>query len=317
MPNATDVHVDRPLTNLLVGRLPKRFIGSVLLPDLPVKHKSDEYYIFDSGNRGRSQSDDLRSDLSETNRVDFDYTTGTYATEGHALKTVIPREVIANAERPLRPFVDGMDYVVARQLINQEIDAKAVLDAVLTGGQTSDPTNEWDDTANGDPFSDINLAVETIEDATGLAPNVMGMDSKVWHALRDHPDIVDRVKYMGTSDDPGQITTKGVAALFGLDEVAVTPESKNTAVKGQSASLSRIWGSDVYVAHVAADPSIMTRSMGYRFVWSGLAGANRDGYAVDRWYDKNVKGYHVEVERYYVHEVTSAVSGYRLQNRLT
>jgi hypothetical protein len=318
MPDPSAVHLTAPLANIAIAFPTTGFIAPRLLADIPVNKQTDSYFIFDAARRREAQSDDARNAGAEAREVKYDVTTSTYRCEGHALKIDVTDEEVANSDPPLSSYADATEFVVDNILLNQEIDCKAKLDASLTGAQTSDPTHEWNDPTNGDPFADIELAINTIEDVTGFTPNVMGMDSKVWRALRKHPDILERVVYGGGPTTPAQVNTQAVAALFDIDEIVVTKALSNTVVKGQTASLSRVWGDDVYIAYRPTRAALKVPALGYRMVWSQLSGG-AGGFKVGSYRHPlaDTRKQVITVEKYYDQKITLATAGYRLQNRLT
>lgn len=312
MPQAIDVHLNQALTQIAIAYPSGNFISPRFLAEVPVSKQTDSYFIFDSERQKESQSDDKRTPGSPAHSVDYDVSEGTYACVDHALQKQVTDEEQANSDPPLRPFRNAAQYLSDRILVNQEIGLKTILDANIT--QTATPGNNWD-TDSGTPISDINTAINTIEDATSFTPNVMGMDSKAWRALRNNPEIVERVLAGGTNDGPANITTSGVAELFGLEEILVSTASKNTAVQGQTASMSRIWGGDVYLAYRPPVPALELPAFGYRMVWQfGPGGRGANGYNMFtfRDADETKKSDVVAIEKYYDQKVTLANAGYRI-----
>lgn len=315
MPSVKSSHVNRPLTNFAEGYPQQDFAGPRVLATLPVKKKSDLYYIFDVAREGIGIVDDKREPGAEAREVDFKLTSDSYNTGGHALDHLVTDEERENADAPIKPDLDAVSFLVELLQTNEEVELKVALDAALTGGQTSNPTNEWDDTTSGAPIEDIRLGINTVVGTIGKHPNIMVLDSLLWGYLIDHPDVIDRVKYMGTNDKPGQITTRGVAALFGFEEVIVSSALKNTAVKGQSASLSRIWSDDCYILYRPLRPGIKIPALGYRFVWEPFGG--RKGWRVRKWREDKREGDMIRVEKYRDQKITLATAGYRLSDRIS
>lgn len=316
MPDVSSNHINQALTNLAIGYPVGGFIAPYLLKDIPVAKKSDSYFIFDADRRGVARLDDRRAPGGVAKEVDFDLSTGSYNTGSHALKGAISKEERENADLPQQPEMDRTEYLAGILMTNMEYDCKAALDAALTGALTSDPTNEWDDKENGDPFTDINTAITSIENATGFTPNVMAMDIKVFRALKDHPAILERVLYNAGSTNPALVAPQTIASLFDFEEVIVGKSVENTAAKGQDASLSRIWGSDVYIAYRPSRPGIKIPAFGYRFVWTPFEGS-MGGWSVRTWFSDEREADMVQVERYYDQKITLSSAGYRLQNRLS
>lgn len=313
MPTVASGHVSVSLTNYAKGYANQEFAAERLLPGLGVKKQADRFWIFDAARRAAAVSNDLRAPGSEANQVDFALTYDTFYCEGHALRRLVSDEEVENADAPIAPYRDAVDFLSEKLLLAQDIDLKTKLDAAGIGA--SDPTNEWDDATNGDPMADMKLAIETIEDAIGKRPNVMLLDSKVMWALKNHPDIVDLVKYTGTNNAPGQASVAGLQALFGLEEIIEVSCMKNAAVLNQTASMSRVWGSDVYVAYRTPRPAIKTMSLGYRFVWDGLGPVK--GFKVETYHEQGKHSDFVELSKYYDQKICTPGACYRLQNRLT
>lgn len=316
MPEVSSVQIDKALTNVAIGYPMANFISPSLFASIPVGNLTGYYYTFDSAREFIRKTDDKHRPGTAAYQVDFDVSSTAFACDGHALSAAVPEEEKANADSVIRPYVNKTNMLVNKVMVNQEADLKTRLDASLTGSFTSDPTNEWDDTTSGDPFADIKLAINTVEDATGLTPNVMAMDIKVWRALRDHPDIVERVLYTGSNDNPAMVNRAAVAGLFDLEEIIVGNSMYNSAITGQTASISRIWGTDVYVAYRPNVPAIDVPALGYRFEWAPFRGAQY-GFAVRQWFSDERACDMVEVKKYYDQAVTLSTAGYRLQNRLT
>lgn len=316
MPEVSAVQIDKALTNVAVGYPMGTFISPRLLAPIPVGFQTGKYYVFDSAREFIRQADDKHRPGTASNQIDFDVTSSSYVCDGHALSAAVPDEEKANAEAIIRPYINKTNLITSKVMVNQEMGLKVKLDAALVSTLTSDPTNEWDDKVSGDPFADINLAVNAVEDATGMTPNIMAMDVKVMRALREHPDIIERVVYGGQNENPAMISVSGIAALFGFEEILISNAMYNSAITGQTASISRVWGSDVYIAYRSPTPAIDMPSLGYRFEWSPFTGSQY-GFAVRKWYSDDRACDMVEVKKYYDQEITLAAAGYRLQNRLT
>lgn len=316
MPEISTIHQNQALTNLAIAYPMQGYIAPNLVPDVMVQKRTDLYYIFDATRRAIALQNTKRSPGAEATLVDFDVTSDNYRCEDHALSAMVPDEERENADPIFQPMIDKTEFLIEQVLLDQEIGLKTALDAALTGSMTSDPTNEWDDYTNGDPMADINLAINTIEDATGFKPNRIAMDSKVFRAVRNHPDILDRLKYTGTPGAPAVVTAAALAQVFDIEQVIVGLVTKNTSAKGAAASLSRVWGSDVYVCYQPPRPGLKIPALAYRMTWRPFSGS-RFGWMVTSWREEKRKADQVQVDKYYDQKVALAACGYRLQNRLT
>ncbi|HZP98041.1 MAG TPA: capsid protein, partial [Reyranella sp.] len=73
-----------------------------------------------------------------------------------------------------------------------------------------------------------------------MRPNIAVIGQQAWTKLRRHPKIVQAVK--GTAQGAGIVSRQEFADLFELQGLLVGAGFVNTAKKGQTASLSRVWG---------------------------------------------------------------------------
>jgi hypothetical protein len=108
-------------------------------------------------------------------------------------------------------------------------------------------TNEWDDLANATPVDDIDAGILAVEAASGMPPNALQINSRQFRALRNCAQVLERVKYGGSADDPAAVGPAALAELFGLDYVFVGGGVRNTANAADAATPKRIWG-DEYAA---------------------------------------------------------------------
>lgn len=318
MPEVNAVHVNQVLTNIAIAYPMQGFEGSRLLADVSVPKNSGLYYIFDSARRALAQIDDNRAPGTEAKLVDFDVSTDSYACTGHALKSAVPDEEVAEADEPIRPKIQKTEFLLQRLLVNMEVRLKAAADAVLTtgAGRAVSLSDEWDDYTSGDPNTNIKNAILAVADGCGFRPNVCLMDEKVWFAVKDHPDVKERVLYGGSNGSPAEVLPAAFAALYGFDELIIARTQKNTAKKGQVASLSRVWGEDCYIVYRPQNPGREVPAFGYRFTWNAFDGSLM-GWKVTDWRNNDRVSDMVQVEKHYDQKICLAAAGYRIGNCLS
>jgi len=125
----------------------------------------------------------------------------------------------------------------------------------------------WSDLTNSDPIQDVETWKATILSTTGFEANKLVLGYDVYQVLRNHPDVIDRVKYTGNQVPD----TQYLAQLFGLNEVLVAKAVKNTANEGATGSFSFTFGKSALLVYSAPSPSILTPSAGYCFQWTGVS----------------------------------------------
>jgi hypothetical protein len=276
-PTVSQVHVDAILTNASVAYIQSadNFIANKVFPIVPVDKQSDLYFKYTKEDWFRDDAK-VRADGAEAATAGYGLTTDSYFADVYAVKKAIGDQLMANFDSPLDPLRDGAKYTA--QLIMNRMEAQFVADFVTTGiwaneyvgvAGAPDPGEfkQWSDLANSDPIQDIEEAKSDILGSTGYEANKLVLGYEVYKTLRNHPDIIDRVKYTGR-DVPD---TQYLAQLFGLDEVLVAKAVKNTAAEGQTGAFSFTFGKSALLVHSAPNPGLLMPSAGYSFQWRGVS----------------------------------------------
>lgn len=264
--------VDPVLTNMLVAytQSQDRFVASRVFPAIPVEKDSGTYYIFTKKYWFVDQMQ-VRAPGTVYARSGYGVENATYTTLQYALAHPIPDENRANSQVPMALETAGVNWLGQQSLIRKERSFSA--DFMVTGVWGTDDNNattDWDDFTNGDPINDVLTARRTISNNTGYDPNTMVVGYIVHQALVNHPDLIDRVKYVQTAT----LATieSALAAAFGISNYMVGKASYNSANEGQTFSAAAIIDDDCLVTYVAPAPGIMTASAGYTFAWDGGGG---------------------------------------------
>lgn len=276
-PTVSQVHVDAILTNASVAYIQSadNFIANKVFPIVPVDKQSDLYFKYTKEDWFRDDAK-VRADGAEAATAGYGLTTDSYFADVYAVKKAIGDQLMANFDSPLDPLRDGAKYTA--QLIMNRMEAQFVDDFIKTGiwaneyvGVSGTPSTgefkQWSDLANSDPIQDIEEAKSDILGSTGYEANKLVLGYEVYKTLRNHPDIIDRVKYTGR-DVPD---TQYLAQLFGLDEVLVAKAVKNTAAEGQAGAFSFTFGKSALLVHSAPNPGLLMPSAGYSFQWRGVS----------------------------------------------
>lgn len=109
-----------------------------------------------------------------------------------------------------------------------------------------------------------------IED-TGRRPNRLGLGAETFTALKNHPAILERVKYSGGTANPATVNEHVLEIVFGIDRVVRMSAVYNAAGYGQADDIQYICDSDAALLCYATDtPAIDAPSAGYTFTWDML-----------------------------------------------
>ena len=254
-------------------------------------------------------------------RGNFTFQPSTYACMEHgAEEPVDDREADMYAE-----YFNSEVFATARAygavLRNAELRcANAVFNATTWTGSalTTGITNEWDDTSNAVPITDVEAAVAKVYDGSGLWPNALIVNRKVFRNLRNCTQVIDRINSAGAGNPskPADVTTAMLSAVFDLEHIIVAGSTRNTATEGQAATPGQIW-SDEYamVCKIATSADMREPCIGRTFHWSE-DGSNIGG-AVETYRDETVRGNVVRVRHDVDEVVLYPAAGHLLSNVTT
>jgi hypothetical protein len=305
-PTANDVHIDAILTNISVAYIQDQnaFVASKVFPTIPVEKQSDKYFIYTKGDWFRDEAQ-LRAPATESAGSGYNLTTATYNTQVYAFHKDVDDQVRANADNPLNPDRDATSFITQRMLLRQEIQWASEFFTTSVWATDLTPTNLWNDYTASDPIGDVETGKATILTSTGFLPNTMVMGYDVFRQLRNHPDIVDRVKYTSAEN----VTEDILARFFGVDRILVARAVKNTALEGASTSMSSIVGKNAALYYVAPSAGILTPTAGYQFMWRGVSDGIGANIGVSRFRMPELRADRIEAQMAWDNKVIAMTLG--------
>lgn len=315
-PNLNQVHVDAPLTNISIAYLQaqENFIANKVFPVIPVDKKSDKFFVYTKNDWFRDEAQ-RRADATESAGSGYNLTTSSYSADVWAFHKDVGDQTRYNSDTPLVPDREATEFVTSRLLLRQEV--QFVSDFIKSGvwgtdwaGVAGTPsTNEfkqWSDYANSDPIEDIESGKEAILGSTGFMPNTLVLGYQVYRKLRNHPDLVDRIKYTSSN----VITTDIMARLFDVERVLVSSSVRATNAEGATAAYAFNTGKSALLTYSAPNPGLMTPSAGYTFAWRGVSGNLGATVGVSRIRMEQLKADRIEGELAFANKVTAADLGF-------
>jgi hypothetical protein len=281
---ARAVHVDQPLTNISVAYLQSaaNFVSNQVFPTVPVSKQSDLYYEWARGSFFRDEAKQ-RAPNTEAAMGGAELSTSSYFAKPWSYKFPISDQVRANADSMVDLDMAAAAQVAQTLMIRKEKDwvanyfTSGVWSTEYTGVAATPGTDEvvqWSDPTSSDPIKDIRNASTDIQERTGFRPNTLVLPQRVFDALEDHPDIVDRIKYSGgvSPSQPAIVDVSALSRLFRVPRILIMGAVENTAAEGDALAMSFIGGKNALLAYVAPTPALMTPSAGYTFAWRGYLG---------------------------------------------
>lgn len=288
MPKMQDAHIDRALTTISVAYLQEAsaFIADKVFPIVPVKRQSDVFYTYNKGDFMRDEAQ-VRGAGTESAGGDYGVEAADpYYCRKHAFHKDVTEEERANYDEPLNADTDAADFVSQKMLIRREMEwaskffKAGVWGTEIAGVATTPSDNQtltWD-LPTSNPIKDITDAAVAMAGATGFKPNTLVLSPYAFNALKNHEDILDRIKYT----QKGIVTADLLATLFEVEHVYVAWGVVNSAAKGAADAVDFIMGKNALLCYSAPRPALRKPSAGYIFAWTGLEGSGAYGNRIVR-----------------------------------
>ena len=315
-PTSSQVHVDAILTNISVAYLQRaeNFIADKVFPVVPVDKQSDKYFVYSKNDWLRDEAR-VRTDGTESVGSGYNITTDTYYADVYAIHKDIGDQTRANADAPINVDREAAEFVTHRLLTRREIQfvndfmttSKWGTDvAGVAASPTTGQTIQWSDYTNSDPIEDIEEGKAKILSTTGFEANTLVLGYDVFRQLKNHPDLVDRIKYTSSQT----ITEDMLARMFDIERVLVSKSVKATNAEGASAAYSFTTGKTALLAHVAPNPGVLTPSAGYTFSWTGVSQGMGLTIGTSSFRLESLRATRVEAELAFDNKVVAADLGY-------
>lgn len=283
------------LTNMSVAHFQPDdwFVSPFVFPIVPVQHSTGLYYEFDKGDLARDNVQ-RKPEFGKVTPMMFGHTEHTYNCEVD--QVIIGLDDIATLDYT-RAGVPGMiDPRRAKvRLINEQL--KLHMDRIFANAYFKPGvwTNEWEGTAEQPAgkkfykFNDANFDAISFFDARKMdmmlagrrRPNVLALGAEAFDGLKNNPDLLERVKYGGSTPNPANVTTNVIAQLLGFDRVVVLYSTYNKAGYGATEMNFICDPKAALMCYANPTPAIDEPSAGYTFTWDMLG--NGQYIAVDQW----------------------------------
>jgi hypothetical protein len=247
MSNSQARLIDPILTAIARGYSNNQFIGGILFPTVTVTASGGKIIQF--GKEAFMLYATGRSPGQNTKRVTFGYSGSNFVLEQHSLEGTLPMET-----RRESSAVPGIDLAAATvrsvqdiiELRKEKSQADIARNAANYGASNKvvlSGSSQWSDYSGAsDPVGNIEAGKEVVRQKIGKRANVAVMGALVFSALKNHPKVVDRMKYTGRD----VATPELLASFFGLDKVVVG----ESIYSDDAGNFADIWGRDVILAYV-------------------------------------------------------------------
>lgn len=311
MPQLTPANarvVDPILSTVAQGYKNGAMIASALFPPVPVTARGGKIITF--GKEDFMLYATARAPGENTKRVQFGYASGNYSLVDYRLEGQAPLELMQEANA-----VPGIDLgsttirkvqnIMALRLEKQSADiARNAASYAASNKTTLSGTGQWSDfSGTSDPIANVEAGKDAVRAATGKIPNTLAMGASVFKSVRQHPKIVDRLKYTGRD----VATIEILAALFGVDRVVV-----GNAIYANDAgtAFTDVWGKDVVLSYteIGSVADMGEPSYGYTYTLEGYPQVE------EPYFDRNTNSWVYPVTRAEAPVLASASAGYLITN---
>lgn len=329
LPGVSDLHVNAPLTNVSVAYIqnPNRFIANKVFPKVPVEKRSDIYWRYSKSDWRRTEAA-KRAPGTESKGVGWNNDTDQYYCDVFAVHKDIEDQVRANADSNFKLDSDATKFVTNQLLLRRDMDwvdtyFKTGVWATEYDGVAGTPAagqfQQWDQSAS-DPLVNVTDWQIDFDLLTGFEVNFMVLGANVWKRLKNHPAILDRIKFT----QKGVVTKDLVASFFDIPanrlfvataSSSVGPQINDMATQDAQATMEYIVpANSALLGYAPSAPSLNEPSAGYVMTWKGYIGNNSEGVAISNFRMQHLKSDRIEGEMAYDMKVVSQDCGIFLNN---
>lgn len=275
------------LTNMAMAYYQKQeyYVARQVFPLLPVSLSTASYYKFSKGDLAR---DEVRRkpEFGKVNPAQIAFERGTYSVEVDQIILGIDSIARTNYVRTpgmQDPRAAKMRAIAEKMAIHQDnIFAQRMFKAGVW-------TNEWTGTTSTPgskqfyQFADANFEPIRFFDARKTdmlqegrrEPNVLALGIDAYKALKENGDLLERIKYSGSSVNPAMVNERVLAELFGFERVVVFKSTYNSAEIGEDDNMQFICDPKAaLMVYATPAPAIDEPSAGYMFTWDMLGNGN-------------------------------------------
>lgn len=282
---------NRYLTNMSMAFFSNAsdYVATSIFPICPVDFSTGFYYVFNKGDLARDNVQ-RKPKFGKVTPAQMGHTDQTYRCEVDQIIVGIDQIGAVNYQRAnvpasIDPKRAKNRFVVDQQLLHLDIMFAEnffktgvwanEFEGVQSGGAVGGSQFIKFSDANSDPIKFFDARKRQIKLDGRRMPNKLTLGYDTFNALKEHPDLLERVKYTGGTANPAKVNERVLAELFGVDEVKVLDATYNAAEEGQADDMQFICEPDgALLSYTTPSPRIDEPSAGYIFTWDMLGNGN-------------------------------------------
>lgn len=282
---------NRYLTNMSMAYFANAgdYVATSIFPICPVDFSTGYYYVFNKGDLARNHVR-RKPKFGKVTPAQMGHTDETYKCEVDQIIVGIDQIGAQNYQRAnVPPSIDPRRaknrFVTDQQLLHLDIMFannyfkagvwEHEFEGIASGTAASGSQFIKFSDANSDPIRFFDARKRQIRLDGRRMPNKLTLGYDTYLALKEHPDLLERVKYTGSTANPAQVNERVLAELFGVDEIKVLYATYNAAEEGQADDMQFICEPDgALLSYTTPSPRIDEPSAGYIFTWDMLGNGN-------------------------------------------
>lgn len=293
------------LTNLSVAHFQPDdwFVSPFIFPIVPVQLSTSYYYKFSKADLARDNVQ-RKPQFGKAQPMIFGSEEALYKCEVDQIIVGIDQIGTLDYQRAGTPGISDPRRAKVRLATEQ---MKLHMDRVFAEGyfKTGIWTNEYTGVTGAAPagkqfykFDDANFDavhffgnLRTEMKRNGRRnPNTLALGVEAYEGLKRNPEILERVKYSGSTANPATINQNVLAQLLEIERVVVLNSTYNAGGLGEEDMQFICDSKGALLCYAAPNPAIDEASAGYTFAWDMLG--NGQYLAFDQY--EGEKGTHTE-----------------------
>lgn len=296
----------------------QRRIADLVLPRLDVDQQAATYKKFTRESILEPQ-DDARAPDGSYQRAELGYTEANYTTVERGLEVKIDDTKAAvaarwfNAQQAAAEIALGRAHRTHEKRANDLVfDTATWTGAALTTDVSAGAKEPWTVHATGTPIADVVAAKLKVIAGSGQVPNTLALSLKALENLCMCDEFLDR---FGSRDsrDPVIARLSSIAAVLGLERIAVASAQRNTADKGVAAVLANIWTETMaMVCYVDPNPNLenLLPTLGFNIHWT--EDGSQYEFNTEQYYSDTLRANYIRARRHVVPTIQCVQCGHLL-----
>ncbi len=256
------------LTAVMRGYSNSMHVRKYLFPAVPVQARGGKIIQF--GVEALQKRDLVRAGGAEMQFLQFGYEGSAFALDQRALGVLMPREIQEEAMTAAQIDMASAGVRMAREVVELQLEIQAADLATDSSNYSGSHTvalsssNQWSH-KDSKPAKAVEEAKQKIKDATLRIPNTMVVGGKVYRALRNNPDVIERLKHTPRARQASPVTKQELAEYFDVEHFVV-----GEAGYGAAGAFVECWGNNAVLAFTElGSPAMPMPSFGYCYTLEG------------------------------------------------